>query len=465
MARGGPVKVTVQQKKQGMSKFTAEQRSWFFYDWANSAYLTTTATVLFSPYLTSVAERAACGYAGSADRPCREPLSVLGLSLSAGSLVFYLITFTTVLSALILPIVGAIADRVHSRRKLMGTFAWLGSIAGVLMFFVTGTHWQFGAVLLICANLMFAASVVVYDAILVDIAGPDERDAVSSQGWAYGYLGGGILLAANLVLVGMHDSFGIDESLAVRISMASAAVWWAAFTIIPVLGIRDRPPHAPTGQRSLMSQSFGQLWITVRGLRHYPQTLLFLVAYLFFNDGIQTVIYAASVYGEKQLGFGTGVLIGTILLVQFVAFGGALLFGRVAGRYGSRRTILVGLLVWMCVVCIAFVLPAHQVAPFLILAVAIGLVLGGTQALSRSFYSQLIPAGRAAEYFSLYQACERGTSWLGTLAFGVMHQLTGSYRPAILALIMFFAIGAILLYKVNPHKGIRDVGNVVPSVV
>src|SRR5699024_4722353 len=157
---------------------------------------------------------------------------------------------------------------------------------------------------------------------------------------------------------------------------------------IPVLGIRDRPPHAGAAETKLIRQSFGQLWITLRGLRHYPQTLLFLVAYLFFNDGIQTVIYAASVYGEKQLGFGTGVLIGTILLVQFTAFGGALIFGRVAARFGTRRTILTGLMVWILVVCVAFILPAHRIAPFIVLAVAIGLVLGGTQALSRSFRSE-----------------------------------------------------------------------------
>lgn len=450
-----------------MTRFTREQRSWFFYDWANSAYFTATATVLFSPYLTSVAERDACGYVGSADRPCEASLSVLGLSLSAGSMAFYLITLTTILSALILPIVGAIADRVQSRKKLMAIFAWLGSIAGALMFFITGTHWKFGAVLLICANLMYAASVVVNDSILVDIAGPDERDDVSSHGWAFGYLGGGLLLGINLILVSMHDTFGMDKALAVRISLASAAVWWALFTIIPFLGLRDRPPvdTVATSGQTLLQRSFGQLWATLRELRWYPQTLLFLIAYLFFNDGIQTVIYAASVYGEKQLLLDKSLMIGIILLVQFVAFAGAIIFGRVAARIGSRRTILGGLAVWMVVVCAGFGLPAGRAVPFVVLAVAIGLVLGGTQALSRSFFSQLIPPGRAAEYFSLYQACERGTSWLGTLVFGVVHQVAGSYRPAILALILFFAVGGLLLYKVDPRRGISDVGNVVPSVV
>jgi UMF1 family MFS transporter len=215
----------------------------------------------------------------------------------------------------------------------------------------------------------------------------------------------------------------------------------------------------------LVRTSFGQLLTTLREARRYPMTLTFLAAYLFYNDGIQTVIVAASVYGQEQLGFSRSVLIATILLVQFVAFGGALLFGRVAVRVGSRRTIMAGLGVWIAVVAVAFVLPAGQILPFLVLAGAIGLVLGGTQALSRSFFSQLVPRGREAEYFSLYQACERGTSWLGTLVFGLVQQLTGSYRPAILALVVFFALGLALLARVDARRGIADAGNEQPSVV
>jgi MFS transporter, UMF1 family len=193
--------------------------------------------------------------------------------------------------------------------------------------------------------------------------------------------------------------------------------------------------------------------------------LTFLVAYLFYNDGIQTVIATSSTFGEKELGFETTVLIATILLVQFVAFGGALLFGRLARTIGTHKVILGGLVVWMLVVTAGFFLPEKNVALFLLLAVGIGLVLGGTQALSRSFFSQLIPKGREAEYFSLYQAGERGTSWLGTLVFGLVHQVTHSYRPAIFALIVFFVVGLVLLARVNPRQGIEEAGNVVPQVV
>jgi len=232
-------------------------------------------------------------------------------------------------------------------------------------------------------------------------------------------------------------------------------------------GLKDRPPTnvVPSDGSTLVQRSFGQLFRTLGELRNYPQTLLFLGAYLLYNDGIQTVIYAASVYGQKELGFGTSVLIATILLVQFVAFFGALLFGRIASNIGSHRTILYGLVVWMGIVIVAYFVPEGELVPFLLLGAGIGLVLGGTQALSRSFFSQLIPRGREAEYFSLYQACERGTSWLGTLVFGVVQQVTGSYRPAILALIIFFIVGGALLYRLDPRKGIEDAGNVAPAVI
>jgi UMF1 family MFS transporter len=443
-----------------------EQRAWYWYDWANSAYVTTVATVLFAPYLISVAETAACGAPGTVASPCRTDLSVLGVAVSPGSLVAYVVTIATLVSALVLPVVGAAADRSSRKKTVMAAYAWTGSLAAALMFFVTGSNWQLGAALLFVANICLGSSLVVYDAILCEIATPDERDRVSSRGWALGYLGGGLLLAVNLAMVTMHEGLGLSTGLAVRLSLLSAALWWAGFTLVPYLGIRNRPAVGVVPEKGgLVRQSFGQLFATLRDLRNYPVTLTFLLAYLFYNDGIQTVIVSASTYGDKQLGFGTSTLIATILMVQFVAFGGALLFGRIAERVGSRKVILGGLVIWMLVVATAYTLPVGRIAPFLALAVGIGLVMGGTQALSRSFFSLLIPRGREAEYFSLYQAAERGTSWLGTLVFGLVHQLTDSYRPAIFALIVFFLVGALLLWRVDPERGIREAGNVAPAVL
>jgi UMF1 family MFS transporter len=257
-----------------------------------------------------------------------------------------------------------------------------------------------------------------------------------------------------------------NTELAVRISLLSAGIWWAVFTIIPVRGIRSRPPvNAVAESGGLVQASFGQLWHTLKDLRRYPVTLTFLLAYLFYNDGIQTVIYAASVYGEKELGFEKSTVLMAFLVVQFVGIAGALGFGRIAARTGAYRVILYGLFVWLVVVVAGWLTPRDNLPLFLLLAVGIGIVLGGTQALSRSFYSQLIPRGREAEYFSLYQACERGTSWIGTLIFGLVHQWTDSYRPALLALMVLFVLGIILLARVDPRRGIREAGNDLPAVV
>lgn len=460
LAPSGPLADPIARKK--------EHRAWYFYDWANSAFVTTTATVLFSPYLTAIAETAACGEAGTPEDPCDGSVSALGLNLAAGSVALYTVTFATLLSALLLPIVGALADRTSRKRHMLAGFAWVGALAACCMFLVTGTNWQLGVLLLVIGSMCLGSSLVVYDAILVEIAHEDDRDGVSSRGWALGYLGGGLLLAANLLLVTV-EPFGMEQGDAVRISLLSAGLWWGLWTLVPLRGLHDRPPTAVVevtddGETpGLAKQAFGQLRNTLRHARGYPQTLLFLAAYLLYNDGIQTVIYASSIYGNRQLGLSEETLIIAILMVQFVAFGGALLFGRLAQRYGSRRMILASLVLWTIVVAAGYFLPTREVLPFLMLAIGIGAVLGGSQALSRSLFSLLIPRGREAEYFSLYQAAERGTSWFGTLAFGLMFQLTHSYRSAILVLIVFFVAGFILLMRLDVRAGIVAAGNEVPQ--
>jgi MFS transporter, UMF1 family len=444
-----------------------EQRSWYFYDWANSAYVTTTATVLMAPYLTSVATAAACPDLAEG-AVCTQTLSVAGVPIAPGSLFAYTATVSTILSALVLIVVGGIADRSARPTRMLAGFAWLGALAASLMFFVTGTRWQLGVALLVVANLALGSSLVLYDSLLVRIASPDERDRVSSRGWGFGYLGGGILLALNFLLDIFHTRLGLDRSTSTRVSLLSAGVWWGVFTIIPVLGLRHvRGTLATPVERSrgVVAGSFAQLADTFRELRLFPQTLLFLLAYLFFNDGIQTVIANSSLYGIEELRFPQQTVLGIFLFVQFVAFGGSVLFGRIADRVGAWRTVLWSLGVWTVIVVVAFFVPARSLVLFVALAFAIGLVLGGSQALSRSLYSQLIPRGREAEFFSLYQAMERGTSWFGTLIFGLVFQLSHSYRWAIVALVVFFVLGGVLLSRVRMREGILAAGNSLPRVV
>lgn len=442
-----------------------EWRSWYAYDWANSAFVTTVGTVLLGPYLTSVAERAACGEAWTGDVACTETLSVLGVPVAAGSLSSYTITVGTLVSAVLLPVVGAIADRTSRKRHMLAGFAWTGAGATLALFFSGGDRWQPIVAMMMLAGICLGASSVVYDSILNDISAEQDRDRVSSRGWALGYLGGGLLLGLNLALLQFAEQIGLTTEQAVHVSFASAGLWWGLWTIVPFRGLFDRPPeNVARAEGGLLRSSFGQLITTLRDVRRYPQTLLFLVAYLFYNDGIQTVIASAAVFGSRELQLGETSLVLAILVVQFVAFGGALVLGRVAGRVGARRTILGAILVWGLVSLAGFVVPAGQLVPFLLLSVAIGVVLGGSQALSRSLYSTLVPRGREAEYFGLYQAAERGTSWFGTLTFGLVFQLTGSYRYSIVALIIFFAVGFVLLLRVDVARGIREAGNTVPAV-
>jgi UMF1 family MFS transporter len=442
----------------------SQQKAWNWYDWANSAYFTTVLSVMFAPYMITVAGKAAGCV--DADDTCKKTVDVLGLHLAAGSLPSYLTSFATIASAFLLPVIGAVVDRSPRKKLHMVGYAWTGAAVGCLLFFLSGEDWQLGAVAVVVSSILAGCSLVSYSAILVDISTEEERDRASSRGWAWGYLGGGLLLALNLVLFLGHDSFGLSKAMSVRLSLLSASVWWAVFTVIPYRGLRDYPPNNPEAAGpSWVSRSFSQLYATLKDLRRYPMTLTFLIAYLFYNDGIQTVIYTASTYGEKQLGFGTSVLIASILLIQFVAYGGALYFGRLAERHGAYRSLLWGTYAWMVIVVAALVLPHKNVVLFMLVAIAIGIVMGGTQALSRSFFSLLIPRGKEGEYFSLYQACERGTSWFGTLVFGVVFQITGSYRPAILALIVFFVLGAMFLRRLDPERGIREAGNRLPATV
>lgn len=441
---------------QAMADRRREQRAWYFYDWANSAFATTVAGVLFGPYLIAVSKEAAVDG--------RVP--VLGMNLEPGGLFALVITVSTLVSAIILPPLGALADRTSRKKHLLAGFAWAGAAATAVLFFMSGDNWQLGVAAFLVANSCFAASTVFNDAILPIISTESERDRVSSRGWALGYAGGGLLLALNFALVSGHERFGLSEGMAVRISLLSAAIWWAAFTLVPFLGLRNHPPRdVEPVEGGVVAASFGQLWRTLKELRSYPMALTFLVAYLFFNDGIQTVISQASVYGTEELGFSQGTMLAVYLLVQAVAIFGAIGFGLLAARIGAKRVILSGLGVWALIVTAGLVMPAGRLVPLLVLGATIGVVLGGTQALARSYFSLLIPKGKEAEFFSFYHLMDRGTSWFGTLVFFIVVQMTGSFRPAIFALIVFFVIGGILLARVDTERGIREAGNEAPAVL
>jgi UMF1 family MFS transporter len=429
-----------------------EQRGWYFYDWACSVYSTSVLTVFLGPYLTSVAEEAAdaAGY-----------VHPLGIPVRAGSFFAYSVSLSVIVAVVLMPLVGAAADRTGRKKPLLAAAAYVGAAATTGMFFLSGDRYLLGGALLVVANAAQSVAMMLYNSYLPQIAPPEERDAVSSRGWAFGYAAGSLVLVVNLVLYLAHDSFGVSESTAVRICLASAGLWWGGFTLIPLLRLRDRP-SAP---REATAPGLRQLAATFRDMRRHPLTLAFLLAYLVYNDGIQTVISQASIYGSEELGLGQSTLIGAVLLVQVLAVAGALTMGRLARRYGAKRTILGSLVAWTLTLGAGYFLPAGAPVGFFLLAAAIGLVLGGSQALSRSLFSHLVPPGKEAEYFSAYEVSDRGMSWLGPLLFGLTYQLTGSYRDAIISLVVFFVLGFMLLARVPVRRAIEGAGNPVPEKI
>ncbi|WP_236239043.1 MFS transporter [Streptomyces sp. CC228A] len=429
-----------------------EQRGWYFYDFACSVYSTSVLTVFLGPYLTSVA-RAAADADGF--------VHPFGIPVRAGSLFAYSVSLSIVLAVLVMPLAGAAADRTGRKKPLLAAAAYVGAAATAGMFFLDGDRYLLGAFLLITANASLAVSMVLYNAYLPQIAEPDERDAVSSRGWAFGYASGAFVLVLNLVLYGGHESFGLSEGDAVRICLASAGVWWGAFTLVPLRRLRDR--RVPQGRAEPVGSGWRQLVSTLKDMRRHPLTLSFLLAYLVYNDGIQTVISQASIYGSEELGLEQTTLIVAVLLVQVLAVAGALGMGRLAQAYGAKRTILGSLAVWTLILVAGYFLPAGAPVWFFLLASAIGLVLGGSQALSRSLFSHLVPRGKEAEYFSAYEMSDRGLSWPGPLVFGLAYQLTGSYRDAIVSLVAFFALGFVLLARVPVRRAVAAAGNPVPS--
>jgi len=424
-----------------------EQRGWYMYDFANSAFSTTVITLFLGPYLTALAKSAA---------DAQGMVHPLGLLVDARSYWSYIVSLSVILQVAFLPVVGAIADYGRKKREVLAATAYLGATATMAMFFLKGSDYLFGGGLFLIANVSFGASVVIYNSFLPEIAPPEDRDAVSSKGWGIGYIGGGLLLALNLVLYLRADKIGMSDSMAVRISLSSAGVWWAIFTIPTLLALRNRGParQLPPG-RSAVAVAFGQLAHTFRDVRRYPQTTTFLIAYLLYNDAIQTVIVLSTQFGNDELKIPMSQLTLAILMVQFVGFFGAIGFQWVAKAITAKRAVVLSLVIWTGVVVYIYA-AVTTVTQFFIMAGVVALVLGGSQALSRSLYSQLVPKGKEAEYFSIYEVSDKGTSWLCPILFGLALQWTHSFRIAILSLIVFFVAGLLVLLKVDIPEGERE---------
>lgn len=423
-----------------------ELRAWALYDMAFGAMVTTITTAIFPIYFVKVA---------AADLPGAGGTARLALVSS----------IALALAALLSPVLGAFADQAPIKKRGLGLAMCVGVAAcGGMWWIERGdlalASWLFGTVL-----VAGTTSFVFYEALLPHIARPEEIDRVSTAGYALGYVGGGLLLAANLAWILRPGLFGLpagpdlspeQATLPTRLAFVSVTVWWLGFSVLALRGIPEPviPGRAPNGG-SAVRAAFRQLAETLRLLRHYPQAGLLLLAFLVYNDGIQTIIKMATAYGT-EIGIGQGALIGSILLVQFVGIPCAFLFGILADQVGTKPAILAGLAVYAVIAVLGYFMRTGT--HFLILALLVGTVQGGTQALSRSLFATLIPRERSGEFFGLFSVFEKVAGIFGPLFFAAAIWLTGSSRTAILAVILFFLFGGAILAKVDVAKGRAAVG-------
>lgn len=418
---------------------------WAMYDWANSAYITT-VTVAVLPIF----------FAGTIVP--EDGVLIAGTRYSAGSLWAFLISLSTFIIFVTAPVLGAIADFSASKKKFLMAFAWTGSLFATLLFFCgAGDVWKTMLFFLV-AQVGFVGGNVFYDAFLPHIASEDRMDRVSGKGYAFGYIGGGIQFALSLALISLHDRLGIDRALAARIAMAAAGLWWGGFSIITFLRLKETPSVAklPLEYRALPKPlAFLRLGITrtlntARKVRRFNHLFLFLLAFMVYDDGIQTVIMMATMYGTVELGLPPSALMATLLIIQIIAAFGASLFGWLGERIGARRALLLTLFLWSGVVIQAYFITSA--AEYMLLGVVVGLCMGGSQSLSRSLYGSMIPRDASAEFYGFYSVFSKFSAIWGPLVFGVIIQATGSSRSAILSLIGFFLLGIVLLSFVDVAK-------------
>jgi len=415
------------------------------YDWAVSSVQTTIMVAVFPVYFVQVV-------AG-------------GLSASGASQ--RLATANTIVAIIVAalgPVLGTLSDYLAAKKRFLGVFLLLGVVAVSGLFFVQRGDLLLGTTLFVLTLICATASTVFYESLLPHIARPDEVDRVSTAGYALGYIGGGILLAANLAwilkptIIGLatsSDPMSSGGTLPVRLAFLSVAVWWLLFSIPLFRRVPEPPPLvAPNEPFSrILRVTITQFAGTVRELRRYRQALIMLTAFLLYNDGIQTIIKMATAYGA-EIGIGSRDLIAAILIVQFVGIPFAFLFGTVADRVGAKKSIFVGLLIYVAISVLGYYM--RTAAHFYLLALLTGMVQGGTQALSRSLFASLIPAYKSGEFFGFYSVFEKFASIFGPLLFALAIAITGESRLAILSVIVFFIGGAAVLSLVNVEEG-RDV--------
>ena len=415
------------------------------YDWANSAFATTILAALLPDY-----------FAGEVVGP--DGVMIGDTIYSATTLWGFIIALAAFLIFLTAPILGAISDFSASKKRFLLTFAYGGSLFTILLFFCQHGDVLKTLIIFLIAQIGFVAGNVFYDAFLPQIASEDKIDWVSGKGFSFGYLGGGLQFAIALGLVAGHAQLGISQSLAARIGIAMAGCWWAGFTLFTVKYLRELPrvgtiPEKFQNQPAIFAYSavgFTNLMRTARRVGRFRHLLIFLIAFMLYNDGIQTVISMATIYGKEELKLSTTHLMLTLLVIQAIAIFGAMVFSYVAGYIGSKKAVMLTLAFWSGIVVYAYFITSAT--EYFILGIGVGIVMGGSQALSRSLYGSMIPEEASAEFYGFYSVFSKFSAIWGPMAFAIIRQVAGSSRLSIVSLIVFFVTGLVLLFFVDEKK-------------
>jgi len=412
-----------------------ELRAWAMYDWANSAFWTTVIVAVFPPFFSDYA--------------------AAGLTPNEATARFaWATTMAVAIVAVLGPVLGAIADYRAVKKKMLAAFMALGVAATLMMATIERGGWEYAALLFVVANIGVAASQVFYDSLLPHIAAPDEFDRVSTTGFALGFLGGGVLLIVNLAWILSPGTFGLPDTVAaIKLSFISVAFWWLIFSI-PLLRRVPEPPRAlerdETGSENAIRVALVRVWETFHELRGYKDAFLMLVAFLLYNDGIQTIIRMAAIYGA-EIGIDRNAQIAAFVVVQFTGIPCSFLFGSLAGRVGAKRAIYFALVIYTGISMLGYFMTTTW--QFFALAFLVGTVQGGSQALSRSVFARMIPKRKSSEYFGFFSVFEKFAGIAGPALFATSVTVFGSSRAAVLSVILFFIAGGIVLTYVNIAEG------------
>ena len=408
-------------------KLSKNAWKWAFYDWANSGFATTVMAGFFPIFFKSF-------WAG--DLEAAESTFVIG---SINSLIGLLIAISA-------PILGAIADAGKTKKKFLFIFASLGILATGYLFFIPESSWKLAVAFYGLGVIGFSGGNIFYDALIVSVSSPDERNRTSSLGFSLGYLGGGLLFLINVLMYLYPQWFGLSGPAdAVLWSFMSVAIWWFIFSLPLLLHVKEKDDLLNTNKNNVVTAAFTNLLNTAKSVRNYKKVVIFLLAYFLYMDGVDTIIRMATSYGS-DIGLSASSMISALLLTQFVGFPATLIFGFYADKFGYKESLTFAIVVYICVVL--FSSQMDTATEFFIVAGIIGLVQGGVQAISRSYFSNLIPQDKAAEFFGFYNFIGKSSVFLGPFMVSGIALLTGSPSIGILSLLILFIPGLILLWKV-----------------